>query len=130
MFSCKIIHFIAFKVGKLKEMARVTVEECLDFVDNRFELVLVAAKRAHQLNSGGYKSTLDVGKDKATVVALREIEAGLINADILTEEYAMETELSAQEKVADSAKMAEVEDELSTTAIDESNDEMTEVEEA
>jgi len=111
-------------------MARVTVEECLDFVDNRFELVLVAAKRAHQLSSGGYKSTLDVGKDKPTVVALREIEAGLIDASILTEEYAMEAELSAQEKVADSAKMAEVEDELSATAIDESNDEMTEVEEA
>lgn len=108
-------------------MARVTVEECLDFVDNRFELVLVAAKRAHQLSSGGYRSTLDVGKDKATVVALREVEAGLINTSILTEEYAMEEELSAQEKVADSAKMAEVEDELSTTAIDESNDEMTEV---
>ncbi|MBT7002105.1 MAG: DNA-directed RNA polymerase subunit omega, partial [Candidatus Thioglobus sp.] len=53
-------------------MARVTVEECLDFVDNRFELVLVAAKRAHQLSSGGYRSTLDVGKDKPTVVALRE----------------------------------------------------------
>jgi DNA-directed RNA polymerase subunit omega len=111
-------------------MARVTVEECLDFVDNRFELVLVAAKRAHQLSSGGYRSTLDVGKDKSTVVALREIEAGLINADILTEEYAMEEELSAQQKVADSAKMAEVENELSATAIDESNDEMTEVEEA
>jgi len=111
-------------------MARVTVEECLDFVDNRFELVLVAAKRAHQLSSGGYRPILDVGKDKPTVVALREIEAGLINADILTEEYAMEEELSAQEKVADSAKMAEVEDELSTTAIDESNNEMTEVEEA
>jgi DNA-directed RNA polymerase omega subunit len=45
-------------------MSRVTVEECLNFVDNRFELVLVAAKRAHQLSSGGYKSTLDVGKDK------------------------------------------------------------------
>ena len=44
---------------------------CLCFC---FELVLVAAKRAHQLNSGGYRSTLDVGKDKATVVALREIE--------------------------------------------------------
>jgi DNA-directed RNA polymerase subunit omega len=110
-------------------MARVTVEECLNFVDNRFELVLVAAKRAHQLSSGGYRSTLDVGKDKPTVVALREIEAGLINASILTEEYAMEEELSAQEKVADSAKMAEVENELSTTAIDESSDEMTEVEE-
>jgi DNA-directed RNA polymerase subunit omega len=111
-------------------MARVTVEECLDFVDNRFELVLVAAKRAHQLSSGGYRSTLDVGKDKPTVVALREIEAGLINASILTEEYAMEEELSAQEKIADSAKMVEVENELSTTAIDESSDEMTEVKEA
>ncbi|MDC9715625.1 MAG: DNA-directed RNA polymerase subunit omega [Gammaproteobacteria bacterium] len=108
-------------------MARVTVEECLDFVENRFELVLVAAKRAHQLSSGGHRSTLEVGKDKPTVVALREIEAGLINASILTEKYAMEMELSAQEKVADSAKMAEVEAELSTRAIDESSDEMSEV---
>ncbi|MCS5586733.1 MAG: DNA-directed RNA polymerase subunit omega [Gammaproteobacteria bacterium] len=109
-------------------MARVTVEECLDFVDNRFELVLVAAKRAHQLSSGGYRSTLDVGKDKPTVVALREIEAGLINASILTEEYAMEEELSAQQKVADSAKMAEVEQELSEAKVDEAVDEVTEVE--
>ena len=108
-------------------MARVTVEECLDFVDNRFELVLVAAKRAHQLSSGGYRSTLDVGKDKPTVVALREIEAGLINASILTEEYAMEEELTAQEKVADTAKMAEVEEELSEASVDETVDEVTEV---
>ena len=82
-------------------MARVTVEDCLDKVENRFELVLVAAKRAHQLNSGGYRTTLDVGKDKPTVVALREIEAGLIDSSILTEEYDMEVELSAQEKAAD-----------------------------
>ncbi|CAB5497345.1 DNA-directed RNA polymerase omega subunit (EC 2.7.7.6) [uncultured Gammaproteobacteria bacterium] len=108
-------------------MSRVTVEECLNFVDNRFELVLVAAKRAHQLSSGGYKSTLDVGKDKVTVVALREIEAGLIDASILTEVYAMEEELSVKERVVDNAKMAEVEAELSTTAIDESVDEMSEV---
>ncbi|CAC9457542.1 DNA-directed RNA polymerase subunit omega [bacterium endosymbiont of Bathymodiolus sp. 5 South] len=108
-------------------MARVTVEECLDFVENRFELVLVAAKRAHQLSSGGHRSTLDVGKDKPSVVALREIEAGLINASILTEVYAMEEELSAKARVANSAKMAEVEAELSTTAIDESADEMSEV---
>ena len=101
----------------------------VDFVDNRFELVLVAAKRAHQLSSGGYRSTLDVGKDKPTVVALREIEAGLINASILTEEYAMEEELSAQEKVADTAKMAEVEEELSEASVDETVDEVTEVEE-
>ena len=99
-------------------MARVTVEECLDFVDNRFELVLVAAKRAHQLSSGGYKSTLDMGKDKPTVVALREIEAGLINASILTEEYAMEEELNAQEKLADEAKMSEVNEELSQAKLD------------
>jgi len=99
-------------------MARVTVEDCLDSVQNRFELVLVAAKRAHQLNSGGFRSTLDVAKDKPTVVALREIEAGLIDASILTEEYAMEEELNAQEKLADEAKMAEVTEELSEASLD------------
>ncbi|KAA0443903.1 MAG: DNA-directed RNA polymerase subunit omega [Candidatus Thioglobus sp.] len=108
-------------------MARVTVEECLDFVDNRFELVLVAAKRAHQLSSGGHRSTLDVGKDKPTVVALREIEAGLINASILTEINAMEEELSAQDKKNSNAKMAEVTEELSAVAVDEVADQMSEV---
>ena len=99
-------------------MARVTVEDCLDKVQNRFELVLVAAKRAHQLNSGGFRSTLDVAKDKPTVLALREIEAGLIDASILTEEYAMEEELNAQEKLADEAKMSEVNEELSEASLD------------
>jgi DNA-directed RNA polymerase subunit omega len=99
-------------------MARVTVEDCLDKVQNRFELVLVAAKRAHQLNSGGFRSTLDVGKDKPTVLALREIEAGLIDASILTEEYAIEEELNAQEKLADEAKMGEVKEELSEATLD------------
>jgi DNA-directed RNA polymerase subunit omega len=99
-------------------MARVTVEDCLDKVQNRFELVLVAAKRAHQLNSGGFRSTLDVAKDKPTVLALREIEAGLIDASILTEDYAMEEELNAQEKLADEAKMSEVTKELSEASLD------------
>ena len=99
-------------------MARVTVEECLDKVDNRFELVLVAAKRAHQLNSGGFRSTLDVGKDKPTVVALREIEAGLIDASILTEEYAMEAELNAHDKLVQEAKVNEVAAELSDVKLD------------
>ena len=99
-------------------MARVTVEDCLDKVQNRFELVLVAAKRAHQLNSGGFRTTLDVGKDKPTVLALREIEAGLIDASILTEEYAIEAELNAQEKLASEAKMSEVEAELSEVTLD------------
>ena len=110
-------------------MARVTVEDCLDKVENRFELVLVAAKRAHQLNSGGYRTTLDVGKDKPTVLALREIEAGLIDASILTEEYAMEQELNAQEKLLEEAKMTEVTEELSEVSLDtESDDIVTEIE--
>ena len=110
-------------------MARVTVEDCLDKVENRFELVLVAAKRAHQLNSGGYRTTLDAGKDKPTVLALREIEAGLIDASILTEEYAMEQELNAQEKLLEEAKMTEVTEELSEVSLDtESDDIVTEIE--
>ena len=78
----------------------------------------MAAKRAHQLNSGGFRTTLDVGKDKPTVLALREIEAGLIDASILTEEYAIEEELNAQEKLADEAKMSEVKEELSEATLD------------
>jgi len=105
-------------------MARVTVEDCLEKVENRFELVLVAAKRAHQLNSGGYRTTLDTGKDKPTVVALREIEAGLIDASILTEEYAMEEELNAQDKLLEEAKMSEVTEELSQVALDAKSDDI------
>ena len=105
-------------------MARVTVEDCLDKVENRFELVLVAAKRAHQLNSGGYRTTLDAGKDKPTVLALREIEAGLIDASILTEEYAMEEELNAQDKLSESVKMSEVTEELSEVTLDTKSDDI------
>jgi len=105
-------------------MARVTVEDCLDKVENRFELVLVASKRAHQLNSGGYRSTLDAGKDKPTVLALREIEAGLIDASILTEEYEMEEELNAQDKLLEEAKMSEVAEELSEVTLDANSDDI------
>jgi len=105
-------------------MARVTVEDCLDKVENRFELVLVAAKRAHQLNSGGYRTTLDAGKDKPTVLALREIEAGLIDASILTEEYAMEEELNAQDRLSQEAKMSEVTEELSEATLDIESDDI------
>ena len=61
-------------------MARVTVEDCLENVDNRFELVMVASKRARQLATGGEEAKLAVEDDKVTVVALREIAANLINA--------------------------------------------------
>ena len=61
---------------------------------------------------------LDVGKDKPTVVALREIEAGLIDASILTEEYAMEEELNAHDRLAQEAKANEVAAELSDVKLD------------
>ena len=63
-------------------MARVTVEDCLENVDNRFELVLVASKRARQLVAGK-ESTVPWENDKATVVALREISNGSITKSIL-----------------------------------------------
>lgn len=57
-------------------MARVTVQDCLKYVDNRFELVLLAAKRARQLERGVMEPHLKWENDKPTVVALREIAAG------------------------------------------------------
>ena len=66
-------------------MARITVEDCLDNVDNRFELVMVSARRARQLAVGGKDPLLPEEKDKPTVIALREISEGLIDAGILLE---------------------------------------------
>ncbi len=57
-------------------MARITVEDCLEHVDNRFELVILAAKRARQLMRGSVDPTVPWENDKATVVALREIATG------------------------------------------------------
>ncbi len=63
-------------------MARVTVEDCLGQLDNRFELVLVASKRARQL-ANGREAYLPWDNDKPTVMALREIADGFITRDIL-----------------------------------------------
>jgi DNA-directed RNA polymerase subunit omega len=60
-------------------MARITVQDCLEHVDNRFELVLLAAKRARQLEKGVMEPHLAWEHDKPTVVALREIAAGYTN---------------------------------------------------
>ncbi|OGV48311.1 MAG: DNA-directed RNA polymerase subunit omega [Legionellales bacterium RIFCSPHIGHO2_12_FULL_42_9] len=62
-------------------MARVTVEDCLEHVDNRFELVMVAAKRARQLAVRGEDALVPWENDKPTVVALREIAAGLLKSE-------------------------------------------------
>ena len=64
-------------------MARITVEDCLDHVDNRFELVLVATRRARQLYNRGAEPLVDEENDKPTVIALREIAEDLINDEML-----------------------------------------------
>ena len=66
-------------------MARITVEDCLDHVENRFELVMVSSKRARQIATGGKEALVPWENDKPTVVALREIEEGLVDASILKE---------------------------------------------
>ena len=82
-------------------MARITVEDCLEHVDNRFELVLLATKRARQI-ANGKDPMLERGNDKPTVLALREIAKGLVNeevvakADIVEEEEEILEEPSAE----------------------------------
>ena len=63
-------------------MARLTVEDCLDHVENRFALVLVATRRARQLSMGA-DPLLPVDNDKPTVLALREIAENLITDEVL-----------------------------------------------
>jgi DNA-directed RNA polymerase subunit omega len=75
-------------------MARLTVEDCLDHVDNRFELVLVAAKRARQLSMGA-DPLVDVENDKPTVLALREIAENKINKSVLEEEVIPQDDIEA-----------------------------------
>ncbi len=68
-------------------MARLTVEDCLDNVENRFELVLVAAQRARQIAMGA-DPMVPRDNDKPTVLALREIAENLVNKQILEQQAA------------------------------------------
>lgn len=70
-------------------MARVTVEDCMDYVDNRFDLVLLATKRARQL-ANGVEPLLPWENDKPTVMALREIAEGLISHSEMDKQAAEE----------------------------------------
>jgi DNA-directed RNA polymerase subunit omega len=63
-------------------MARVTVEDCMDKFENRFELTLAATYRARQL-ANGQAPKVDAGRDKPAVVALREIAMGKVGPEIL-----------------------------------------------
>ncbi|HAD48383.1 MAG: DNA-directed RNA polymerase subunit omega [Idiomarina sp.] len=67
-------------------MARVTVEDAVDRVGNRFDLILLAARRARQLAVQGKEPLVEVKNEKPTVIALREIEQGLIDNDRLDAE--------------------------------------------
>ena len=90
-----------------RKMARITVEDCLDHVDNRFELVMVGSKRARQIAVEGRPALIDEENDKPTVIALREIEQGIVTADILTEVPQVYEILDAEE-VANSAEATDV----------------------
>ncbi len=94
-------------------MARVTVEDCLDNVENRFQLVLVAARRARQLLAGA-EPCVERENDKPTVLALREIAGGFVTSAILEEsEHQVEAGLHVDEDLfseigATSGEAAEV----------------------
>ncbi|MCF7201397.1 DNA-directed RNA polymerase subunit omega [Pseudomonas oligotrophica] len=73
-------------------MARVTVEDCLDNVENRFELVMLATKRARQLATGGKEPKVAWENDKPTVVALREIASALVDYDVIAQDEIVDEE--------------------------------------
>ena len=88
-------------------MARITVEDCLEKVDNRFHLVRVASKRARQIMNGK-EPTLEWDNDKATVVALREIAAGNITEEMLNEKPVVNDEDSLFEQAEIDAEIGAV----------------------
>lgn len=67
-------------------MARVTVEDCLEHVENRFQLVMLASKRARQIATKGQEPMVPEENDKPTVLALREIAEGKVSRDLLLED--------------------------------------------
>ena len=79
-------------------MASITVEDCLKQIPNRYEMVKLAAKRVKQLAVDGREPTVDPEDDKPTVIALREIAAGLVTFDNIDSFNfdALEEELSEQ----------------------------------
>ncbi len=86
-------------------MARITVERCLEQVPSRFELILLAAGRARQLSTTSREPMVEWDNDKSTIVALREIEEGLIDRetldktleeDVLLDEFAVSDQKDSQ----------------------------------
>ena len=96
-------------------MARVTVEDCIDKVDNRFELVLLAGHRARQISQGAM-ITIDRDNDKNPVVALREIADETLSPGDLKEDliHSLQKHVEVDEPEADAAEIA---DQTDTTAV-------------
>ena len=86
-------------------MARITIEDCLDKVDNHFELVLIASHRARQLLQGKH-TELERGNNKPAVIALREIAEGMINKEVLDE--SVSEEVHVEQVVAELIKNSAV----------------------
>jgi len=101
-------------------MARITVEDCLEKVNNRFHLVRVASKRARQIMNGK-EPTLEWDNDKATVLALREIAAGNITEEMLDAKPIVEEE----EGLFDQAEIdAEIGNLLNVDSSENTNEEL------
>ena len=66
-------------------MARITVEDCLEKIPSRFDLIIMASKRARQLSTTSREPLVEWDNDKPTIVALREIEEGLLDNETLKE---------------------------------------------
>lgn len=90
-------------------MARITVEDCLANVDNRFDLVLLATKRARQL-ANGIDPLVPTQNDKPTVIALREIAEGLITRQVIADKEAAVAAAAAVEEAELAAALRAAED--------------------
>lgn len=112
-------------------MARVTIEDCIDKLPNRFELVLLAAHRARNI-AQGQQITVDRDNDKDPVVSLREIASTSVNADDLREEFihAMQKQVEVDEAeetevplIAQSGDMSMVDDSADVAAMEQMTEE-------
>ncbi len=103
-------------------MARITVEDCLDKIDNRFDMTLIAAERARQIAMGA-EPLVPLDNDKPTVVALREISEGLMSREILDQinaaAHAADLAVAAEATASNEEGAAEGEEATTETSSEE-----------
>jgi DNA-directed RNA polymerase subunit omega len=104
-------------------MARVTVEDCIDKVDNRFELVLLASHRARQISQGA-QIAVDRDNDKNPVVALREIADEMLAPEDLKEDliHSLQKHVEVDEPEADGQELIDQADTVATAEVDREDD--------